>query len=29
MKAINKIADAPPDLLDYLRKLHSDEKKGG
>ncbi len=29
MKAINKIANAPPDLLDYLRKLHSDEKKGG
>ncbi|HET7679300.1 MAG TPA: tripartite tricarboxylate transporter substrate-binding protein [Xanthobacteraceae bacterium] len=29
MQAINKIANAPPDLLDYLRKLHSDEKKGG
>ena len=29
MMAISKIADAPPDLLDYLRKLHSDEKKGG
>jgi tripartite-type tricarboxylate transporter receptor subunit TctC len=29
MKAINKIADAPPDLLDYLRKLHADENKGG
>lgn len=29
MRAINKIADAPPDLLDYLRKLHADEKKGG
>jgi tripartite-type tricarboxylate transporter receptor subunit TctC len=29
MQAIEKIANAPPDLLDYLRKLHSDEKKGG
>jgi tripartite-type tricarboxylate transporter receptor subunit TctC len=29
MNAINKIANAPPELLDYLRKLHSDEKKGG
>jgi tripartite-type tricarboxylate transporter receptor subunit TctC len=29
MGAINKIANAPPELLDYLRKLHGDEKKGG
>ena len=29
IKAIEKIATAPPDLLDYLRKLHADEKKGG
>jgi tripartite-type tricarboxylate transporter receptor subunit TctC len=28
-QAIEKIANAPPELLDYLRKLHSDEKKGG
>jgi tripartite-type tricarboxylate transporter receptor subunit TctC len=28
LRAINKIADAPPDLLDYLRKLHADEKGG-
>jgi tripartite-type tricarboxylate transporter receptor subunit TctC len=26
MQAIEKIANAPPDLLDYLRKLHADEK---
>jgi tripartite-type tricarboxylate transporter receptor subunit TctC len=29
MQAIDTIANAPPELLDYLRKLHSDEKKGG
>lgn len=29
MQAIEKIANAPPDLLDYLRKLHADDAKGG
>jgi tripartite-type tricarboxylate transporter receptor subunit TctC len=29
LKAINKVANAPPDLLDYLRKLHADDAKGG
>ena len=29
MQAINKIANAPLDLLDYLRKLHADDAKGG
>jgi ABC-type phosphate/phosphonate transport system substrate-binding protein len=29
MKAIDKIANAPPDLLDYLRKLHASDAKGG
>ena len=28
-QAIEKIANAPKELLDYLRNLHSDEKKGG
>jgi tripartite-type tricarboxylate transporter receptor subunit TctC len=29
MQAIDKIANAPPDLLDYLRKLHASDAKGG
>jgi len=29
MQAIDKIAKAPAELLDYLRKLHSDDNKGG
>jgi len=29
LQAINGIADAPPDLLDYIKKLLSENKSGG
>jgi hypothetical protein len=29
VRAIDEIAGAPPDLLDYMRKLLADQKGGG